>query len=55
MFFIEGKIKEGKKLNLTRHVLNQESLKGQFGQAVLVEKLLKLKKKMKKRGIHFIL
>ena len=52
---MEGKITERSNLNLTKRVLNRQSLKGQFGQAVLVEKLLKLKKnKKKKQGIRFI-
>ena len=52
---MEGKITERSNLNLTNRVLNRQSLKGQFGQAVLVEKLLKLKKnKKKKQGIRFI-
>ena len=44
---ITGTVKTSKRLNLTNRVLTRRSLKGQFGQSILVEKLLKLEKKQK--------
>ena len=46
-FGIKGSLKTTNRLNLTNRVLTRRSLKGQFGQSILVEKLLKLEKKQK--------
>ena len=46
--FIVGKDAKLNTLNLTKtRFLTREALKGQFGQAILVEKLLKLDKSKK--------